>query len=370
MLEEAVLRYYEYASGRKRIPFLAEQTGITARGLGKALEKGLRESTISRARRHSEERARDQLRQCQFSEDEISAWITGHPGTLTAGMIYETEVQGTIEYPLTMALARRIDELGITLISARESGDFAKAKITLLGTEWLDSRHFLSNHDEAPNASPELLQGAQSASVWSELEKPASGVAANLLFSLLAQWDIELQSQHFPRMQRRPVFSLLLPLADIERVQANPRGREPMRFPVSRLIDLLFAMHHRYKYCRWPDTRPGLKDLVPVCNESETNLVNWRDSTKHLSLNNFEQLRHALFVPAKNGCSPPIMPLYVATALFQVLLVKVDTAKRGKQVRLHDAEYLYWWNEQLQRMQQAGGVPSGDTPWPAWLSEP
>ncbi|TVO64211.1 hypothetical protein [Denitromonas ohlonensis] len=370
MLEEAVLRYYEYASGRKRIPFLAERTGISARGLGKGLKKGLRESTISRARRHSEENVRDQLRQCQFSEDEISAWISGHPGTLTAGMIYETEVQGLIEFPLTMALARRIDELGIALISARQSDDFAKAKTTLLDTDWLHSPHFSNNYDEASDACPELLRQAQSASVWSELEKPAAGAAANLLFSLLAQWDIEFQSLYLRQMQRRPVFSLLLPLADIERVQANPRGREPIRFPVSRLIDLLYAMHHRHRYCRWPDTRPGLKDLVPVCNESETNLVNWRDGTKHLSLKNFEQLRQAFFVPPKDSCPPPIMPLYVAAALFQVLLVKVDTAKRGKQIRLHNEEYLYWWNEHLQRMKQAGGVVSGDTPWPAWLSEP
>lgn len=369
MLTEAITRYHGYATGKKWIPLLAERFGVSERGMRKGLENSFRESTLLRARQRNEEYIRDQLKQSGFSEDEIMDWIRQHPRGLVAGVVYRAQIPGKSAFPSTLAFARRIDELDLVRFSAIEKDDFPCAKAALLNADWLDSRYFAQDHIESTDTNPPLLLQAQAASTWTDLEKPAAAVAGNLLLSLLAQWDIEMRAQYCPSMENTPVFSLLLPLAGIDRIHANPRGRDLFRFPVSRLIDLLYAMHHRRNYLSWPDNRPALCELVPAFNESETNLINWRDGTKHLGLQNFVQLWHALFGPPEGSNLSLNKSLYVAAALFQLHFVRIDTAKRGKQVLLLDDEYRYWWDQHLHRAKQAMADADSGIPWPAWLSE-
>lgn len=373
MLEEVVLTYYEYALGQRRVTFLAGKTGISERGIRKGFENGFRQSTLERAGATAEAGACATLRQAELSEEEIAAWFDAHPRGLLSGLIYETQVTEELEYPETIAFARRIDALGGELIRAREADDVAQARSTLLETEWLDPRYFETCHDGSePEEPAPLMAPVQQATSWQDLSAPAAGIAANLLFSLLAQWDIELCARQFRPLQRRPVFDLLLPLADISRVQANPRGRELIRLPVSRLIDLLYVMHCYRAHRTWPDRRPGLKELVPACKvASEANLVNWRDGTKRFTLKNLEEIRKGMFAERSGLAWQAIMPLYIATVIFQTLLVKVDTTKRGKEVRLHEDDYAFWWNEHLKNaVRDHVDLPQGNVPWPAWLSSP
>ncbi len=373
MLEEVVLTYYEYAFSQRRVPFLAGITGISERGIRKGCENGFRQATLERASAAAEAGACATLRQAGFSKEDITAWFDAHPRGLLSGLIYTTQVNKELEYPETIAFARRIDALGVELIHAREADDVAQARCSLLETEWLDLRYLETRHDGSePDQPAPLMALVQQATSWQDLSAPAAGIAANLLFSLLALWDIEVYSRTFPRLRRQPVFGLLLPLADIGRAQANPRGRELIRLPVSRLIDLLYAMHCYSTYRTWPESRPELKELVPACKvASEGNLVNWRDGTKRFTLKNLEEIWKGMFA-ARGGLElPDIMPLYIATVIFQTLLVKVDTTKRGKEVRLHEDDYTFWWNEHLKSAARDHvALPQGNVPWPAWLSSP
>lgn len=368
MIERALLRFTEFATGKRLYSRMAQLTGLSERGLRKGLPKGLRPSTEARMQQAGREFLSGLLRKQELGEEYIQRWLDNHPKTIAAALVYEAELPGEVEYPQTRALAQAMDALGRELYAARLEGNLERAKGVLLETEWLDARYYQADEVERNSDHvPALMAQARAASEWSELQKPADAVAANLLFAWLAQWDVELYKRFFLRLEHRSIFSLLLPTCNLERARAQPRSRGNMRFPITRLIDLVYAMGAFHQGQVWPKARPTLRDLVRATAQPEANLVNWRDGTKRMRFADFERIWESCFPKGEAERMPPIVPHYIAAALFQVLFVKVDTNSRHKEILLHDDHYLFWWNEQWKQNQQADKIPTGLIPWPAWL---
>jgi len=375
MLEEVMLRFMEYAQAKKRIPLVAARTGISETRLRKEAGCAFRPSTIERAEISARQYVFNLLKQKGYDDAECQAWLHNHPKSFAAAVIYETEVSGEVEYPLTRRLAKRIDELGRALRSAREENDLDKAKAVLLRTEWLDPDYFTATLEEkTSNIRPTLLDEVRATRDWAALTKPVGAVTANALLSLLAVWDVEFSVKHFSRLQARSAFALLLPFARLPDEQPIRRVRGMFRFPIARLIEFSFALSEFHRHDRWPEHRPTVKELAIACCESERNLVDWRDGTKHFQLHHFSNIWQALFPERINGGNTssvrPLSPLYVAAAIFQDLLVNVDTSSRAKEVSLCDDEYLHWWQIHFQQVRQTSDIRLGDISWPAWLTEP
>lgn len=376
MLEEVMWAYHEFAQGKKRIPLLTERTGITGKGLSRGLTRGFRPSTIARARASSERYLTELLEKKGYTENDRQLWIENLPRSLAEGMIYETEIAGEIEYPLARSLANRIGKLGEAYREAQETRNLEGAKELLISTAWLDARYFTDALTEKErNSRPRLLDTVATAGDWNALERPVGAVTANALLSLLALWDIEFSSIYLTRLQARSTFVLLMPWADMpDNATKIVRKRGLFRFPVARLIDLSYALAHFHQHKKWPDRRPNVKELAIRCGETEQNLVQWRDGTKCFRWQHFQNIWEVLFPERLYGGKParvrPLSPLYVAAAIFQNTLVKVDTNSRAKEVWLCDDEYLYWWKMHREQYPQASGVTFGDIHWPAWLTNP
>lgn len=374
MLEEVMWRFVEFSQGKKRIPMLTERTGITGKGLSRGFTRSFRPSTIERARASAERYLNDLLEKNGYTEKERQIWIDNHPGSLAEGMIYETEIAGEIEYPLTRNLARRMGELGVAYRKAKETRDLEGAKDLLLSTGWLDARYFTNALAEKElNIRPRLLDTVAAASDWNALARPVGAITANALLSLLALWDVEFSAIHFTRLRARSVFVLLMPWADIpnDAKEFVPK-RGMFRFPITRLIDLSYALAYLHQHDKWPDRRPTVKELAIRCAETEQNLVQWRDGTKFFRWQHFQNTWEALFPDRMYGGKPsrvrPLSPLYVAAAIFQISMVKVDTNSPEKEVGIADDEYLYWRRIHLEQFQQTSGATFGDIHWPSWLT--
>lgn len=372
MLEEVVLRYLEAATLQSRHAFLSQQTGISERRLRDTSTR-FRPSTLARAEVQSRQFANDWVGKGGVGERERQDYLARHPKSLTAGLVYEAAFVSRLEYPRTLAFAERIDALGAAFVEAQSAKDLGRAKALLLDTDWLDHRYLSDTAlERSGGKTPRLLSHLIGAMSWDDLSQVRSVVTANLLFSVLALWDIELRSRHLQRLQARPVFSLLLPNAHVPEGAHNvPRARGMFLLPIRRLLDLVFALAAFHPRRSWKVDRPSLEELVQKTHEAEPTLVNWRDGTKRFGWQDFDRVWDKMFRAPRTENSEsvaPLAPLFVAATIFQDLLVNVDSRSRAKQILLFEEDYSEWWAFHAVEVEGAKAEAKDASPWPTWLS--
>jgi len=372
MLEEVVLRYLEAATLQSRHAFFSQQTGISDRRLRDTSAR-FRPSTLARAEARSRQFANDWLGKGGVGERERQDYLARHPKSLTAGLVYEAAFVSRLEYPRTLVFAERIDALGAAFFEAQSANDLGRAKSLLLETDWLDHRYFSDTAAErSAGTPPVLLRKVIGATSWDELLRDIATVRANLLFSLLALWDIELRSRHLKRLQARAVFSLLLPFAHVpEGANEVRRTRGIFLLPVRRLLDLVFALAAFHPLRSWNVDRPSLEELAQRTNEEEPTLVNWRDGTKRFGWQDFDRVWDKTFRASRiEKIEPmaPLAPLFVAATIFQDLLVNVDSRIPAKEVLLVEEDYSEWWAFHAAGVEGARAEAKDASPWPTWLS--
>lgn len=372
--DELMIRFHEMVIGASRHAMFAERTGISERRW-RDPTKQFRPTTVMKAMNHARERILDDLRKRGFDEVERAARFEQMPRSLTGQFIFCSEILGELEYPNTRSFALKIDALGREFTEARLDNDLPRAKKLLQTTIWLDQSYFSGNGDELrATRRPELLADFEAADSWSSLHRPVGGVTVNLLFSLLALWEIESNQRLFQPFQKRSVFSFLFPRARIEEEGPLCTKRDVFEYPIRRLIDLSAALAHRHHEQAWPAKALTVKELKLICfRESERTFVDWRDGTKRLLWSDFERIGRYLFYRGDDieggGSVPLLTPLFCAATLFQMLLVERDSTSRTRSITIPSAEYSYWY-ERHALEQQASGVTFGDTPWPAWFTDP
>ena len=372
MLEEVVFRYLEAATLQSRHALLSQQTGISERRLRDA-SACFRPSTLARAEAHSRMVVNHNLRKAGIGEKERQALIDGHPSTWMAGVAYEAAFASGLEYPRTLAFAERIHALRAAFFEARSAKDLDRAKALLVDTDWLDHRYFSDTAAErSAGAPPRLLRKVIGATSWDQRAQRIAIVRGNLLFSLLALWDIELRSRHLKRLQARSVFSYLLPFAHVpEGANEVRRTRGMFLLPIRRLLDLVFALAVFHPRRSWKVDRPSLEELVQKTHEEEPTLVNWRDGTKRFGWQDFDRAWDKMFRASRTENSEPVAPLaplFVAATIFQDLLVNVDSRSRAKEILLFDEDYSEWWAFHAVEVEGAKAEAKDASPWPTWLS--
>lgn len=373
MLDKVMIRYLEAAWLKSFPALLATHTGISERRL-RSGPAHFRTSTLARGEARNREVVAEQLAKCGLDEKERQDWFDRHPRGLTAGVVYETEIAGRLEYPETRAFAERIDALGAAFDEARAKSDLGYAKRLLLDTDWLDRRYFSETSAERSSGMmPKLLGAVSGATTWEDLHQPRAVVVANLLFSLLALWDAELRTKCLWRLPSRSVFSLLLPYAETDGTSGRvPRRPGMWHLPVRRLLDLVYALAAFRPDRPWQVGRPRVKTLAQRTNETEQTLVNWRDGTKRFGHHDFDRVWNAMFRAhrpentEKSDRTAPLVPLFVAATIFQDLLVNVDSRSPTKHIYLVDGAYSDWWAFHAAEVEGAK-AKAGASRRPPWL---
>lgn len=373
--DELMMRLVETVVGSSRHTIFAERTGISERRWRDS-SKQFRPARLDRAVDHAEERILSDLRDRGYGEEERLARFAKMPRSLAGQLIFASERLGEIEYPRAREFALQIDSLGKDVTEARLSNDLPHAKAVLLETAWLDQRYFAKHaHEFQESDRPALVADVESADSWPNIHRPLGAVTVNLLFSLLALWEVESNWKFFQRFQQRSVFSLLLPRALIDGEGRVLKKRGVFQLPIRRLIDLAGALAYRYREKAWPERPLSVRELTIICcRETERGFVDWRDGTTRLLWPDFERIGRYLFYRGdeveREGSVPVLTPLFCAASLFQMLLVEKDLKGRTRSITIPSDEYSYWYERHALEQRQASAVTFGDTPWPAWLTSP
>lgn len=369
---EIYFRFIESASAQKRCALLAKRTGISEKRIRNA-NQTFRASTVDRALSRAQNFLDDQLEKRGFDANERLDWIANQPKSPLASLVYSCEIPIDVQYPSARAFASEIDNLFEKLAKTSIERDLARAIAILADEPWLDNWYLAKNiKSRSTTEKSKILDAIQDEGSWDSLEKLIATIAANSLFSWLAMWDVEFYSAQLGRLAPSSVFARLLPTADIPETGPIEKKRGMFLFPISRLIDLSYAMAYYGQHQTWPDRRPTVKELSLRSNEPEQNLINWRDGTKRCTLNHFEQIWKAFFSTpdGKSSNVRPLIPLYVVATIFQDFLVRIDTNSIEKTVYLFDDEYLDWWNYHSQDIALAKRASCEDISWPEWLKRP
>jgi uncharacterized protein YggL (DUF469 family) len=135
VLNNLVLRFRERASGMAMPSFLEQTTQITS----KTWRKGtVSDKTLEKARQNCKESLKDRLTKQGHSNETADEFISQHPqfrnnGYLYSGLVYESQLAGGFEYPITMAYAEKIDRLSQELFTAWMAKDHRSFQSLLNG---------------------------------------------------------------------------------------------------------------------------------------------------------------------------------------------------------------------------------------------
>lgn len=336
----------EKARGQKMVVMLENISNVNQRTLRKSV---CSKKTIRKVEEGSKNAILERLNKAGYSEQECNEFISNHPKSLYAGLIYDSGIPGKMEFPLTIEFAARIDDISLSLFTAKEHDDLEGFKQILLESDLLDRKYYVGADEEWTSGfDPEALTSIKSALDWGSIDKPFAILIFNTLFSLMAHWDIEFYSQYFYGFEPRALFSLVLPklvpaAGDLsEATIAKRRGM--FWLPVKRLIDLMACLGYFKNKKKWPDNLLKVSEIVTMIeligkNVAEQELINWRDGTKRFMQSNLDsELWPAL-------CPDKIVPypLFVAATMWQTYFVEMNVGKKVKKMLIFDDRYQWWW---------------------------
>ena len=382
MFEMLFIRVIEWAvTGKPVQAWLAEATSISR----KTWDTGGPKRPAAKARAAEEVRkfGIQHLRSKGMSETEIDAWLSRFPETTdeepyclsTLIRMFSVSQEPPLE---TLALATRMDEMAHVLWRAKRKGDFAAYKLALLNAPLLEWNHFANTERELGiDETPLALRQAQTAIAWEELNDATKIVTANLLFSLMACWDLEFCRSYFPMMKPLPLFETVM-LRTAHDLQENPKlDRGTFQRPTRNLIDLMATMGD---WIRNHETKPPRQVQVKtMATWLETGgpqipaqkLWNWRSGRDAFLLDDLDVVWRR-FVGAYDDdvrymkYPPPPLPLFVAARIWEHLPIPAVHKEGPKKTNPLGPWYLWWWEHHRTRL-AAKGITWGDRPWPAYI---
>jgi len=340
MINEPAIRFIEAATGKKMPSLMAGRANISERTLRNF---PFSNKTIEKISVGSEHHLEKKLEYLGYTVEEIFQITSNHPKSPYAGIIYEEQEASVFEYPYTIELAKKIDDISISLSNAWMESDVEEMKNVLMSSEFSTRQYFADTEDNWANEQlPDRLNFIKSAQTLEDIGRLINILTMNCLFSLMACWDIEFYSQYSPKLIPRTWFSLVLPKVDPVVEHHNSKEMKKRRgmfwLPSKRLIDVISCFGLYSKRGGFPDEIPKLSDGSNWRNETEQNLVNWRDGTKRLFYNDFFRLWE---VNCKDLVAPS--PLYVAAKMWEIYLVEIDD--KSKTIVLANNWYQLWWEK-------------------------
>ena len=331
---------------------------------------------------HAEQAIRHNLTEKQWPIDEREQFVAAAmacPG-IVSSMAHMLQAAGG-QYPMFCQQACDIDLLEIALAERRQADDVGGWVETLLNTAWIVEEHLVAlgpGHEER-NIRQQMLD----AKSWAELELPASVIAYNLQFQLLATLDIEFCSCYLGDLKATPTFAALLPLVDarveLAREKTIPMIRDVYRYPIRRLLDATACMRamRGHPSRKWPQQLPPVEEMgiwLDLAGERELagNLLKWRCG-RPLTANRFNDIWEACFSSLGLAEPPPApMPMMYAATVFTAMFVIGSREKRQLTFVSPDpAWYLRWWDIEHARLANGPNPPRfGVGDWSEALSLP
>lgn len=321
MLDFGWGRVMEEMEGRKLTSCLKEDAGISHPTAIKLMRGEGNEKTAIKAFTNTLQNNRISLIKAGLSEQEANAVVSnGPPMTSVFQAVMYRFWQHTYA-PKTYAFAEELDNAALALhwLGLKDGSeaiyDCPPERVGLTGD-------YHRNHGDCGSRQP---------------------LIRNMVLSFFSMWDIEFHHRFFAKYSPAPIFTLVSPA--LNELYSAEKGREPFRFPVKRLTDLLGCISERVKYGSWPSSPPTVTTMARMSNEEERTLVTWRAGLKKFRTKDFLRFWDALVGEPGTVYSAPL-PLYVAAMYFQTLLCSAG-GRRGeeKSIDTIDSEYRYWWEK-------------------------
>lgn len=259
--------------------------------------------------------------------------------------------------PEFFQLACDIDLLELALAKHRQNDDLEGWVQALLDTPWILDEHLVA--PDLESADQNFRQQLHEARSWDDLEIPATVLAFNLQFQLLATLDLEFSSCFLADLKATPVFAALLPLMDarveLAREKTIPMIRDVYRYPVRRLLDATACMRvmREHPSRKWPQQLPSVEEMGTWLDLAGKrglagSLLKWRCG-RPLTANRFGDIWDACFsfLPSAADRPPAPMPMMYAATVFTEMFVIGSREKRKLTFISPDpALYLRWWDIQ------------------------
>lgn len=367
--------------GRPVQAFLAEATSISRKTWDAGGPK--RPAVKARAAREVQDFGIQYLRDKGMIEADIKEWLSRFPETTDEepyclSSLVRVFSVGQEPPSKTLVLATRMDELAHVLWKAKQNGDFGTYKQTLLDSPLLESNYFADTERELGiDDAPFALRQAHMATNCDELNTSLKAVTANLLFSLMACWDLEFCQSYFTTMRPFPLFESVM-LRTAHDLQDNPKfGRDTLRRPIRNLLDLMATLGD---FIRHHETKPPRKVKVEMMATwlemgdpqiPAQKLWNWRRGRDAFLLEDLDVVWRC-FTGVYNDeirnrtIPPPPVPLFVAAQIWEHLQAQFDRKPRTGRLFIIQPWYLWWW-EHHHACLAAKGVTWGNRPWPACI---
>ena len=369
MLPSVPLTLYLLLTGKKLRPFIAELTGLSQSHMRSGKHSELRETTKQRALESTKQWGMKQASKQGWSEEEVNSYMQTAPSSVVgeprpyADFIHGLQILGEYKLPLTIAFAEEVDKLVIRLLDAHKIGDLNAFKEAIFECNWAGGV-LGSNQQEAEQLAAELL----AASGWSEVLSAVEIAFLNILFCFFAALDAEYGLIYFRRFQPRPLFLFVAPKMNSRLLNTPDKcpGRNNVRQPVRRLLELSHALMVWGRDQGWPDRPVGRKELGEALGLADQYIGNFFDGTRKINAQLFSEFWHQMCKTVAK-CEPFLSPtpLALAAIFWQNTITRHPNQKLKSFILPDEVGYTRFWEWHHRRW--ASQLNNEKVNWPDWL---
>lgn len=363
-------------NGKALRTVLQESTGLTPSRIAKGKLDSLRPATQRNIAAHQEEWLKELANNSPEKLAAMKASIATTPKTRSggngqwAGWVHGFEQLPELPLTRSKQVALVVDELIDVLMNACLADDLAAYRQELL-------KHF------AQHGSPIRLEGEPMApqegdtqeveglSNWQEARALTGQLFDNLYLDMLTALDVEWSNLVFGEKQVPPLFPLVMPKAkDGLELGVVPASKKNLFIrPTRRLLVFMHALLHMYYRRKWPAKAASPKVLANAMGLGATDLSNYFDGSRKLTLKKTSNYWVALCTYFSKGQArlqdmPTLPEPLIWLALhWQQVLVK---DKERSIILLDTQTYLDFW--QRRHVLWLGQSKAKTIEWPSWLT--
>lgn len=355
---------------------LQEMTGLSPATIAKGELDSLGPSAKKKVAIHQMDWLKEQAGDSQDKLTAIQRRIATVPNRASggpapwAGWVHMFEHLPELPLPRSKQVALVVDELIEALARAQKAGDVIAYRQVLL-----DHFERYGNPIRLVGEALEPLKGDTSELTglnnWKDAGILTGKLIDNLYLDMLTALDVEWCGLAFGEVQVPPLFPLVMAkVKDGLELGVVPESKKNLFIrPTRRLLVFMHALlHKRYRY-KWPTREASPKDLARALGLDASDLSNYFDGTRKLTLKKASNYWVELCTDLSKGKAllqemPPLPePLIWLAIYWQQILVK---DKERSIILLDTKTYLAFW--QRRHVLWMDQPKAKAIEWPSWLT--
>lgn len=362
--------------GKSLRTVLHELTGLSPARIAKGKLDSLRTSTQTKIKRHLQDWMAEQAKGQPELLASMQTRVATAPTTATgnyanwAGWVHMFEHLPELPLSRSKQIALVVDELLEALLKASISGEvIAYRQVLLDHFERYGSPIRLDDEPLQPlKGDTSELTGLDN---WQDAGKLTGKLIDNLYLDMLTALDVEWCGVAFGQTRVPPLFPLVMArVKDGLELGVVPESKKNLFIrPTRRLLVFMHALlHKRYRY-KWPAKEASPKVLAAALGLGASDLSNYFDGTRKLTLKKVRNYWVALCTYFSKGQArlqnmPPLPEPLIWLALhWQQILVN----DKERSIILLDTEiYLDFWKRRHDLW--LGQAKAKAIEWPRWLT--